>query len=231
MQNTSTVGMSVAEKVIAVLLPIVLGIVGWYLPKLLDFIKEIPFLSDSLVLRLLELIDPFWLSILLLIAGFIIGVILAFVIYREALKMSINDQEILIDKDDHKQIIKKSEIKEIYMDDQEVVITGHHGEELLRERTEVARENIRNIFLDYHYPWCDQDPYKDEFSLWTLGDHTLGEKANSILYERRKAIREKDEKKAKNLRMDLKELGVIVKDQGENQYVRTTRKITSESGK
>ena len=61
MQNTSTVGMSVAEKVIAVLLPIVLGIVGWYLPKLLDFIKEIPFLSDSLVLRLLELIDPFWL--------------------------------------------------------------------------------------------------------------------------------------------------------------------------
>lgn len=149
MQNTSTVGMSYVEKLIAVLLPIVLGTIGWYLPKLLNFIKEIPLFSDSQVIRLLGLIDPFWLSISLLIAGFIIGVILALTVYREALKMSINDQEILIDKDDHKQIIKKSEIKEIYMDDQEVVITGHHGEELLRERTEVARENIRNIFLDY----------------------------------------------------------------------------------
>ncbi|WP_418304062.1 hypothetical protein [Novibacillus thermophilus] len=27
-------------------------------------------------------------------------------------------------------------------------------------------------------------------------------------------------KKAKNLKMDLNELGVVVKDQGENQYVR-----------
>ncbi|WP_442950325.1 CysS/YqeB C-terminal domain-containing protein [Paenibacillus sp. E194] len=44
--------------------------------------------------------------------------------------------------------------------------------------------------------------------------------ANAILYERRNAIREGDKKKATNLKMDLRELGIVVKNQGEDQYVR-----------
>lgn len=128
--------------------------------------------------------------------------------------MNISDHEILINKDDKEKTIQKSEIKAIFMEDNEVVITDHKGQELLSEKTDIKKEKIREIFLYHHYPWCEQDPYVNEFNLWTLEDHTLGEKVNSILYERRKAIREGDKKKAKNLKMDLNELGVVVKDQG-----------------
>lgn len=220
MKNTSTIGMGFLEKLIAVLFPIVFGTIGWFLPKLLDFIKRIPLFSDSKVIQLLELFDPFWVSIILMFAGVVIGVLLSLTVYSEALKMSVSDQEILINKDDHEKIIKKSEVKEIFMENNEVVITGNSGQELLREKTDITKEKIRKIFLYHHYPWCEQDPYVDEYMLWTLEDHTLGEKVNSILYDRRKAIREGDKKKAKNLKMDLNELGVVVKDQGENQYVR-----------
>lgn len=44
----------------------------------------------------------------------------------------------------------------------------------------------------------------------------FGEKVNAILYERRKAIRERDKKKAKNLKIDLNELGIIIKDRNED---------------
>lgn len=224
MGNTSKIGMGFMENLIAVLFPIVLGTIGWFLPKLLDFITRISFFSYSKVIQLLESFNPFWLSIILMFVGAVIGVLLSLTVYSEALKMSINDQEILINKDDNKKFIKKSEVKEIFMEGNEVVITGNKGQELLREKTDIKKEKIRKIFLYHHYPWCEQDPYVDEFNLWTLEDHTLGEKVNSILYERRNAIREGDKKKAKNLKIDLNELGIVVKDQGEDQYIRSIQK-------
>ena len=220
MGNTSKIGMGFMENLIAVLFPIVLGTIGWFLPKLFDFIKRISFFSDSKAIQLLESFNPFWVSIILMFVGVVIGVFLALTIYSEALKMNISDHEILFNKDDKEKTIQKSEIKAIFMEDNEVVITDHKGQELLSEKTDIKKEKIREIFLYHHYPWCEQDPYVNEFNLWTLEDHTLGEKVNSILYERRKAIREGDKKKAKNLKKDLNELGVVVKDQGENQYVR-----------
>lgn len=220
MKNTSTIGMGFLEKLIAVLFPIVLGTIGWFLPKLLEFVKRISFFSDSKVIELLDAFNPFWVSIILMFVGVVIGVLLSLTVYSEALKMSISDQEILINKDDKEKIIRKSEVKEIFMEDNNVVITGNKGQELLSEKTDIKKEKIREIFLYHHYLWCEQDPYVDEFKLWTLEDHLLGEKTNSILYERRNAIREGDKKKAKNLKMDLNELGVVVKDQGKDQYVR-----------
>ena len=220
MENTSKIGMGFMENLIAVLFPIVLGTIGWFLPKLFDFIKRIPFFFDSKAIQLLESFNPFWVSIILMFVGVVIGVLLSLTVYSEALKMSISDQEILINKDDKEKIIRKSEVKEIFMEDNNVVITGNKGQELLSEKTDIKKEKIREIFLYHHYLWCEQDPYVDEFKLWTLEDHLLGENTNSILYERRNAIREGDKKKAKNLKMDLNELGVVVKDQGTDQYVR-----------
>lgn len=220
MKNTSTIGMGFLEKLIAVLFPIVLGTIGWFLPKLLEFVKRISFFSDSKVIELLDAFNPFWVSIILMFVGVFIGVLLSLTVYSEALKMSISDQEILINKDDEEKIIRKSEVKEIFMEDNNVVITGNKGQELLSEKTDIKKEKIREIFLYHHYLWCEQDPYVDEFKLWALEDHLLGENTNSILYERRNAIREGDKKKAKNLKMDLNELGVVVKDQGKDQYVR-----------
>ncbi|WP_268625147.1 hypothetical protein [Paenibacillus alvei] len=220
MNNTSTIGMGFLEKWIAALFPFVLGTIGWYLPKLLEFAKRIPFFSDSKVIKLLLSFSPFWASMILMIAGGVIGVLLSLTVYSEALKMSIRDQEIRINKDNIEKRISKSEIKEIFMEDNIVVITGTKGQELLSEKTDIKKGKIREIFLYHHYPWIEQDPYKDEFNLWTLDDHACGENANAILYERRNAIREGDKKKATNLKMDLRELGIVVKNQGENQYVR-----------
>lgn len=220
MKDISTIGMGFLEKLFAVLFPIVLGTIGWFLPRLLDFIIKIPLFNDSKVFVLLESLDPFWTSIVLMIIGVIIGGLLSLTVYSEALKMSIRDKEILINKDDKEIRIKNSDVKEIFMDDSTVVITGNKGQELLREKTDIKKVIIREKFLNHHYPWSEQDPYADQYKLWTLEDRTVGDNVYAILYERRNAIRERDKKKIKHLRMDLNELGIVVKDKGEVQYIR-----------
>nr|WP_262393311.1 hypothetical protein [Sporolactobacillus inulinus] len=156
----------------------------------------------------------------MMIIGVIIGSLLSLTVYSEALKMSIRDTEILINKDDKENRITKSDVKEVFMEDHTVVITGKKGQELLREKTDIKKAKVREGFLYHHYPWSEQDPYADDYKLWTLEDRTVGENVNAILYERRKAIREGDKKKIKHLRMDLNELGFVVKDKGEDQYIR-----------
>src|SRR5699024_11053270 len=134
MKNTSTIGMSFLEKLIAVLSPVVLGVIGWILPKLLGLVTKIPVLSDSMIIRLLDSFNALWLSVILMIIGVVIGILVALAVYSEALKMSIKEQEIQIDRYDKKSIIKKSEAKNIFMEDHTVVITGNKGQELLREK-------------------------------------------------------------------------------------------------
>lgn len=220
MKHTTTIGMGFLEKLITVLFPIVLGMIGWFLPKLLELVKRIPIFSDLKVVELLLSFNPFWVSIIFMLVGGVIGVLLSLTVYSEALKMIVGNQEILINKDDKEKRIRKSEIKEIFMEANTVVITGNKGQVLLSEKTDIKKEKIRDVFLNYHYPWSEQDPYVNQFNLWTLEDHTFGKKAYGILYDRRNAIRERDMKKAKNLKIDLNELGIVVKDHGEEQYVR-----------
>jgi len=220
MENTSKIGMGFLEKLIAILFPVVLGTIGWFLPKLLELVKRIPIFSDSNVIKLLNSFNPFWVSIILMFVGGVIGILLSLTIYSEALKMNVNNQEVMINKDDKEKRIRKSEIKEIFVEDNTIVIIGNKGQELLSEKTDIKRNKIKEIFLYHHYPWSEQDPYVDEFALWTLEDNTFGEKANAILYERRNAIREGEKKKVKNLKKDLSELGIVVKDRNEDQYVR-----------
>lgn len=217
MKNTSIIGMGFLEKLFAFLFPVVLGTIGCFFPKLLNFIS---LFSDSKVIQFMKTVNPFWLSVILLCVGIVVGLLLSLTVYKEALKISINDQELWIKKDDDAKIIKKSEIQGIFMEGNQVIIMGRQGQELLREKTDIKKEEVRKTFQSHDYPWYEEDPYINEFHLWTLDDQILGEKANSILYERRNALREGDKKKAKDLKTDLHELGVVVKDQGENQYVR-----------
>lgn len=220
MKDTSTIGMGFLEKLFVVLFPVVLGTIGWFLPRLIDLVKKVPLFTDSKVIELFDSFNPFWVSIVLMITGVIIGVLLSLTVYSEALKMSIRDTEILINKDDKENKITKSDVKEVFMEDHIVVITGKRGQELLREKTDIKKAKVREGFLYHQYPWSEQDPYADDYKLWTLEDCTVGENVNAILYERRKAIREGDKRKIKHLRMDLNELGFFVKDKGADQYIR-----------
>lgn len=221
MNNTSVIGLGFLEKLLVIVSPILLGIIGWFLPGLLEIVKRIPLFADSKFIELLNFINPFWLSVIFMFIGVIVGILFSLTIYGEALKMRMTSESIHISKDDQEKQITKSNVKAVFVDKRQVVIIDQADREWLREASDINPVKIKDTFLIHSFPWVEQDPYKQEYSLWKLEDERFSSSVNTILYERRNAIREGNTKKAKHLRKDLNELGVFVKDQGEDQHVRS----------
>ncbi|USG65710.1 hypothetical protein NDK47_27040 [Brevibacillus ruminantium] len=166
---------------------------------------------------------PFWLSVILMFVGVIVGILFSFIIYSDALKMRITSESIHINKDDQEKQITRSQVKAVFVDNRQVVVIDQAGREWLRETSDIPPSKIKDAFLMHRFPWVEQDPYQQEYGLWKLEDERFSSRVNTILYERRNAIRDGNTKKAKHLRKDLNELEVFVKDQGEDQYVRSIK--------
>ncbi|MCM3324780.1 YqeB family protein [Cytobacillus kochii] len=223
MKNTSFIGLGFLEKLLVIVSPILLGIIGWFLPRLLETIKRIPLFADSKFIELLNFINPFWLSVIFMFIGVIVGILFSLTIYSEALKMRITSESIHISKDDQEKQITKSNVKAVFVDKRQVVVIDQADREWLREISDINPGKIKDTLLMHSFPWVEENPYKQEYSLWKLEDERFSSSVNTILYERRNAIREGNTKKAKHLRNDLNDLGIFVKDQGEDQYVRSIK--------
>ncbi|MCM3398131.1 hypothetical protein M3638_09880 [Oceanobacillus profundus] len=223
MKNTSVIRLGFLEKLLIIVSPILSGIIGWFLPRLLEIVKRIPLFADSKFIELFNFINPFWLSVIFMFIGVIVGILFSLTIYSEALKMRITSESIHISKDDQEKQITKSNVKAVFVDKRQVVVIDQADREWLRETSDINPGKIKDTFLMHNFPWLEQDPYKQEYSLWKLEDERFSSSVNTILYERRNAIREGNTKKVKHLRKDLNELGVFVKDQGEDQFVRSIK--------
>lgn len=218
--NSEKLGLNGFEKGLIVLIPILTAVIFYYLPFIFGWIEMIPFLSDNQLINFITSIENSWLNRGLAIVGFIIGLFLSIFIFTEILKMEVNRDYVTVDIFDKKSEIKKIDIQSVFKEGKELVIIGNDGSELLRQNTDYSAAKLKSAFQKFHYPWVSEDPYINEFFKWTVDHEKLVETANTILYERRQAKRDDDEKKVKNLKDDLIELGVVVKDCNNAQLVR-----------
>lgn len=195
MKKASVIGLGFLEKLLAIVSPILLGIIGYFSPKLIEIIKRIPLFSDSKIIELLNFINPFWLPIILMLIGVIAGILFSLIVYSDALKMNITSESIHVNKDDQKKQITRSNVKAVFVDKRQVVIIDQEDREWLRETSDINPSKIKDTFLMQGFPWVEQDPYKHEYSLWKLEDERFNKSINTILYERRNALREGNSKK------------------------------------
>ncbi|MDQ0214522.1 hypothetical protein J2S13_000918 [Oikeobacillus pervagus] len=211
---------SFAEYIFIVLFPIILGGVGWFLiPRILPLLSKIPIISNWIPF-ILE-IDPFWTPIVLSIIGILSGVILSFLTYYEALKIYKVNCFLYAEQGDQNKKLPINNIEKCFMEGKYLVIISKDHREWIRAKTEVSAKKVEISFLNHHISWAESDPYEQDFRLWELNDERYSHEVNKLLYERRLALREKMEKEATHLLNDLSELGVVVKNKGEKQYVRT----------
>lgn len=218
--NSEKLGLNGFEKGLIIFIPILTAGIFYYLPSLVELIETIPFLSDNQLINFITGIENGWLNWGLAALGLILGVFLSIFIFTEILKMEVNRDYVVVDIFDKKSEIKKTDIKCVFKEGKKLVIIGNDGFELLRQDTDYSTAKLESAFQKFHYPWVSEDPYINEFFKWTVNHEELGETANTILYERRQAKRDDDEKKVKNLKNDLMELGIVVKDCNNAQFVR-----------
>lgn len=226
--NSEKLGINIVEKVLIVMIPFILSAIFYFLPSLLLLIKKIPFLSDNQLITFITDIENNWIHWLLAGVGLVIGIFLSLYIFSEILKMEVHRDYIVIDIFDKKSKIQKSEIESVFKEDKKLIIIDKNGLELLREHTDYSADRLQNSFQRFHYPWKNHDPHAEDFFEWSVDHEDLSSRANDMLYERRKAKRDDEEKNVKNLRLDLMEIGIVVKDEGGREYIRFANNRTSQ---
>lgn len=218
--NSEKLGLDAVQKGLIAIIPILTAGIFYYLPSLVELIERIPFLSDNQLINFITGIESSWLNWGLAALGLILGIFLSIFIFSEILKMEVNRDYVVVDIFDKKSEIKKSDIQSVFKEGKKLVIIGNDGYELVRQETDYSAAKLENAFRKFHYPWVNEDPYTDEFFEWAVGHEDLSDTANTMLYERRQAVRDDDGKQAKNLKNDLMALGIVVKDTNNSQLVR-----------
>ncbi|MEO4052653.1 hypothetical protein [Solibacillus sp. CAU 1738] len=161
-----------------------------------------------------------WATLLLIIIGLVIGFFLVIILLSKSPTVSISNSSIVIDNGLESLTFIRDEIQEIYYDEDELVIVGTSGHELLRESYDIRKETLKNAFRNYSYPFSLIDPYKTCFKLWSASTEELSTAANALMKARALAIKNKEKDEIIDISDELSKLGVIVKDDDTKQYWR-----------
>lgn len=208
------------EKVTVILTPFLLSGIAYAILVNLLYIKKILIIGDNMLFNLIERYYSDWLVWVIVGIVFIVGIFIAMYIYSEILKITVERDRLQVHFKDKQTEILKKDIMVIFKEKKELVIVTMDGRERVRANTDYNEARLQSIFSQERYPWKAADPFRDAFYKWQLNDDALAERANDILYKRREAIREDEESVRDELKADLSELDIVVKDVKKEQYIR-----------
>lgn len=195
---------------------------GWFLPVIAEWLLTLSFIPGMFLFPL-ELIvswNSVRLTIIAGVIGMIAGIFFSQFIFSEILKATISDEEIKLLFKNKEETIKKKDIFAVYMEDQQIVILDFDGNERYRERLESKKTFVQEVLYSHNYPWTEEDPFKDQYQRWVTGHPDYPANINTLLAAREQAMKKEEEEEAKVLRKDLAQLGVVIRDEMERQYVR-----------
>lgn len=219
--ETALLGFTKKDKMFVFFITVGIGgLVGWFIPVIASWILKLPIVPWEKIVTLIATLDSIWVSILAALVGVVLGIWLAFLIFAENLEVTLSYDDLQVKYGERTDIIHKNDISAIYMEKKQLIILGKTGNELFRGVLEDNKEKARDAFYRYRFPWFEDDPYKEHYERWVMGHPDFPEKINALLHAREHALKEDDEKDAKQLRQDLAKLGAVIKDDNHVQYVR-----------
>jgi hypothetical protein len=201
---------------------VVAGAVGGELVRLLAgwlvTLRWAPFKGPA---ELLDSMPEPWVSIGAVTVGALLGLFAALVLLHESLSVRVSDRRVVLTIRDESEEFARDKIRLVFPDGKQLVLLGHHSEELAREDCGLDKRRLADAFTEHGYAWADADPYSAEFRRWVPGTPGLPEGANALFKAREKALKkEGDAEDARELRKELARVGVVVRDEDKRQYWR-----------
>lgn len=157
-------------------------------------------------------------------AGVVIGVLLALTAEGEVLRVAVGPDGVTLTRDGKSRDIVRGDVTAVFADGKELVLVGRSGEELAREKSDLATPRLAAAFGSHGYPWrAGGDPHRAEFRRWVPDEPELPAGANAVLKARSVALEKGEQRDLAELREELAKLGVVVRDQDKRQYWRRAR--------
>ena len=179
-------------------------------------------------LRLLEQIPEPWLIGLGTVAGLVAAALLATVIRAETIAVEIGADGVTVERDRARCYVGRERIASVFTDPHDLVLRDAAGRELLRREADVGAARLAAAFEAAGYPWSGtRDPDEDRFRDWVDGTPDLPGDVHTQLRRRARARRDDDTDAASDLREQLQDAGIVVRDRSSHgqQWRALTRHV------
>jgi hypothetical protein len=205
-----------------VLVPALIGAgLGWALTVLVDLLLGLPWIPFRGPLSLIDSV-PDQIAVPVLIGlGLLVGVIFGLYALHEELSITVDGQRVRLRRGDADRRLDRTAVADVFLDGKDLVLLGHDSNELARERTDRPAGRLADAFSQHGYPWrADGDPRGGDFRLWSENAQGLPAAARAMLSMRARALKDKKKGDAADLRTELINIGVVVRDEDGKQYWR-----------
>lgn len=174
--------------------------------------------ADARAAKLLASVPEPWLTVGLLSAGTVLGLIVGFIAQYEEFSAVVSAERITLTRKGKKQEFARDRIVQAFLDGKQLVLLGDDKGELAREACDLDAQRVADAFRAHGYAWVDEDPYKDDFRRWVPEVPGLPQGANALLKARARLLEKKSStEELRELRGELAGLGVVVRDEKRRQ--------------
>ncbi|GAA3076603.1 YqeB family protein [Streptosporangium carneum] len=198
--------------------------VGWLLSQAPGWITRIPALPTMEKIEFLARLSGPVMTAVLVVAGLVAGCVVTLMAYDDIVTVEVTPDRTSITRSGDTKTLDRELVGAVFVDGKHLVLLGGDTGELAREKTDHGGDKLRSAFEAHGYPWHDGDPHKGEFQRWVDGMPGLDSHAQAILRARQKALEAKDSDDVAELRAELSRHGVVVREDGNRQYWRPTRR-------
>ncbi|MDU0154406.1 YqeB family protein [Bacillus cabrialesii] len=220
-QSHTTIGFT---KTAAYFLYAVLAIIGltigYFIPQFAKWALSLPWIPFEGPLRLVTSFQGSPAAFITALLGMSAGIWFAHTVIAMLLSVKITDDTVELIKGKKVQTIRSDNIALVFLDHKRLVLLGTAGYELAREEIDEKSVNIENAFKKHHYEWAAADPFKDQFRRWISDAPDLSPGAHALLKARHKALKDEETDDVEEFRLELAQLGIVVRDKGTRQYWR-----------
>jgi len=159
------------------------------------------------------------------VVGGLIGLVLALWAKHESLTITVGDDRVVFTTEGKSEEFPLDEIAGVFRDEKDVVLLGRRSEELVRLPSDMKSGPISEAFIAHGYRWYESDPYASAFERWVPGTPGISARANALLEARGEALVSDKSSKSelRELRAELTELGIVVRDRNKRQYWREAK--------
>lgn len=155
------------------------------------------------------------------VAGLIVGVWVVGEWESETLVCEVQPDGVKTRLHQHTAWVDRCAITAVYLDHDELVLAEAGGRMLAVGKVDgVGRARLARTFTSAGYPWSDGGhPLEGSFATFVEGRDDLGEVATDLVKQRAIALEDGNKARARALRRELSDAGVLVRDRrGEQQY-------------
>lgn len=136
-----------------ILCPVLGATLGWAVPRVVPWVQDLPLLPLDGPLELVQLIAEPQLTVGAMVIGGLGGALLARMVVADLVTVTVTDHEVIVDRGGRRHDVLRAVVHGVFIDGKQLVVLDDRGEELLRQTTDLAADDLRAAFVAHRYPW------------------------------------------------------------------------------